>query len=82
MEPCFDFGVMRDSLKLGKTHLNIFYRQQKKQGIKSCLAFFVGVPGGRDALRKHAGGMFLAKAGSNLRWRPGGVSGANREPSV
>jgi len=26
---------------------------------------------GRDALRKYAGGIFLAKAGSNLRLRPG-----------
>ena len=46
----------------------------------SVYAELFGVPGGRDALRKHAGGMFLAKAGSNLRLRPGGVSGANREP--
>ena len=28
-------------------------------------------PGGRDALRKYAGGIFLAKAGSKLRLRPG-----------
>ena len=27
--------------------------------------------GGRDALRKYAGGMFLAKAGSKLRLRQG-----------
>ena len=28
-------------------------------------------PGGRDALRKYAGGIFLAKAGSKLCLRPG-----------
>ena len=29
------------------------------------------LPGGRDALRKYAGGIFLVKAGSKLCLRPG-----------
>ena len=33
-------------------------------------------PGGRDALRKYAGGIFLAKAGSKLCLRPGPKAGA------
>ncbi len=33
---------------------------------------------GRDALRKHAGGMFLAKAGSKLRLRPGPQAGSRK----
>ena len=32
-------------------------------------------PGGRDALRKYAGGIFLAKAGSKLCLRPGPKAG-------
>ena len=35
-------------------------------------------PGGRDALRKYAGGIFLAKAGSKLCLRPGPKAGAVR----
>ena len=35
-------------------------------------------PGGRDALRKYAGGIFLAKAGSKLCLRPGPKAGALR----
>ncbi len=36
-----------------------------------------GGPSGRDALSEHAGGMFAANAGSNLRLRPGAPAPTN-----
>ena len=53
-------------------------RQGKFVRTTRLLAFLGSLCGGRDALRKYAGGIFLAQAGSKLCLRPGPKAGAER----
>ena len=79
-----DLRLKRISDKLGacgidallvSSNANLYYTSGKAHTPKAARVLRLP-PGGRDALRKYAGGIFLAKAGSKLCLRPGPKAGA------